>query len=41
LEKGTGGSLMIFKAFGERNRWFFDEFQSVWRKEPEVLDKIR
>jgi hypothetical protein len=38
LKKGTGGSLMIFKRFEERNwRRFFDEFQSVWRKEPVVL----
>jgi hypothetical protein len=38
LEKGTGGSLIVFKVFGERNRRrFFDYFQSVWRKEPVVL----
>jgi hypothetical protein len=36
-KEGTGGSLIIFKMFEERNRWFFDCFQSVWRKEPVVL----
>jgi hypothetical protein len=38
LEKeGTGGSLIIFKMFEERNRRVFDYFQNVWRKEPGVL----
>jgi hypothetical protein len=42
LEKGTGGSLIIFKMFGERKpEVVLIVFKSVGRKEPGVLEKIR
>jgi hypothetical protein len=36
-EEGTGGSLISLKRVEERNRRFFDLFQKVSGKEPEVV----